>query len=239
MGIQIKKVLGYGLQMTAEEGSELIDSPVVARLDTLTGQNYIDFLTAKYANAGTNEISYQNNDLHISDVSSILTYSAADFVTVVDTAEEDRSQDLVWVVITPPLVCTEWKHIGDPIDYYENAYRLNSSENELNAEAKFLKQGLFPYYGPYINHLTGELLADKDVSMVRLYHQRMQDGAVSDDEVLRSLLKPLNVSSLEEFELLVHPAPPTSVVDIAEWTGIFKKPSIATILRPCLLTYWS
>ena len=242
MGIYIKKVLGYGLQMTSEESADLLNSDALRKLYGMSTDSYKAFLQGKY---GTNDLNmdYAMSDLGVAGAWVKYDYRASDFITVVDSrmdGEDESAEDLTWVVITPPMVCGEWKHNDNAIDYAEAIHKYQDVDFQMEFSFKSFNQGLYPYEGIFTNHLTGKRFSDRDVSLVNRYLNIMEDESTpQEEETLHLLLSGLNVSSMEEFHTVIHPAPPQSVIDIAEWTGVFKDESIARKLRPALLTYWS
>lgn len=244
MGTYIKKVLGYGLEMTEEESSDLLNLTSLNRLSHLDSESYLRFLENKYAAVPSDDIAYYLNDLHIGEMSKS-NYRAYDLITVVDNSiqieENYDTPSLSWVVISPLLTHKEWKHNDDPIDYAEVMHRYQNEETfQFDFDMKFFNQGLFPYDGAFTNHATGERFNDDRVTRLKRFLRVTGTESNSrDDKTLRLLLTTVGVSSVEEFHNLIHPAPPESVIDIAEWSGIFNNPSVAKRLRPALLTYWS
>lgn len=247
MGTYIKKILGYGLEMKAEEGSIILNKEALNRLNHLDSPSYLEFLKGKYPTepeVPSDNLAYYLNDLHIGEKSKS-KFTAANLVTVVDNqlqVEENYSVDSrLWVVITPLLTHQEWKHNDDPIDFAENIYKYQDEETfQFEFSMKFFNQGFFPYDGGYINHATGENPdADMVIRLKRYLHATASQIIPTDDMALRLLLASVGVSSVGEFKSLIHPAPPISVIDIAEWSGVFKDSAVIQRLRPVLLTYWS
>lgn len=244
MGTYIKKVLGYGLEMTEEEDSKILNHESLNRLGCLTSDDYIQFLEHKYASVSSDEISYHLNDLHIGEMSRS-KYNASDLITVVDNSIQiEETYDvprLTWIVISPLLTHKEWKHNDDPLDYAEVMHKYQDEETfQFDFNMKFFNQGLFPYDGGYINHATGEMLNDDRVTILKRYLRATAPKTnPEEDKALRLLLATVGVASVEEFKQFVHPVPPLSVTDIAEWSGIFNDSTVIQRLRPVLLTYWS
>lgn len=242
MGIYIKKVLGYGLQMKADEAADLLNTAALRKLFGMRTAEYKEFLQNKY---GTNDLNmdYVMSDLGVAGAWVKSDYRASDFITVVDSRQdgEDESEtDLTWVVITPPMVCSEWKHNDNAIDYAEAIHKYQDADFQMEFSFKLFNQGLYPYEGTFTNHVTGARFNAHDATLVRRYLKIMEDESTPQEEkALQLLLGALKVSSVEEFHAVIHPAPPQSVIDIAEWTGVFKDENIARKLRPALLTYWS
>lgn len=242
MGIYIKKVLGYGLQMKADEVSELLNSDTLRKRHGMSTDNYKTFLRNKYGTDSEDQ-SYFMSDLGVIGAWEKYKYMASDFITVASSrldGEDESASDLAWIVITPPMVCKEWKHNDNAIDYAEAIHKYQNADFRFDCDFKIFNQGLFPYEGTYTNHNTGARFNAHDVLLVKRYLRVMGDETTpEEDKTLRLLLATLKVSSVEEFHAVIHPAPPQSVLDIAEWTGVFKDESIARKLRPSLLTYWS
>lgn len=244
MGTYIKKVLGYGLEMTEEEDSKILNQESLNRLGRLDSDSYMEFLENKYASVPSDEISYHLNDLHIGEMSKS-RYQASDLITVVDNSiqgEENYDMpSLSWIVISPLLTHKEWKHNDDPIDFAEVMHKYQGEETfRFDFNMKLFSQGLFPYEGSFINHATGEVFNDYRVTQLKRYlHSTSPRTDTTADKTLSLLLASVGVSSVEEFHKVIHPAPPISVIDIAEWSGIFNDPSQCLRLRPALLTYWS
>lgn len=244
MGTYIKKVLGYGLEMTEEESSDLLNFTSLKRLGHLDSDSYRQFLENKYSSVPSDDISYYLNDLHIGEMSKS-NYRAYDLITVVDNSLQiEESYDkpsLSWIVISPLLTHKEWKHNDDPIDHAEVMHQYQDEETfQFDFSMKFFNQGLFPYEGGYINHSTGERFNDDRVTRLKRYLRVAVPQANPEyDKTLRLLLATVGVTSVEEFKNLIHPAPPISVTDIAEWSGIFNDSTVIQRLRPALLTYWS
>ena len=243
MGIYIKKVLGYGLQMTADEASGILNRDVIPGLRGMPATEYKEFLEKKHS-PDKDEQAYYLSDLSTFGLLKQDKYTASDSITIVTNSEiggegTGEDTDTVRVVITPPLTCKEWKHNDDAIDYYEEAYKYQNSMNPLETTMKFFNHGLFPYEGNFTNHRSGERFDSRLVTTVQRYLQTRSEAIPEEDQALRLLLASVKVSSVEEFHSLVHPAPPQSVLDVVEWTGIFKDVSTAQKLRPALLKYWS
>lgn len=242
MGIYIKKVLGYGLQMKATEVSDTLNRDVLRKLYGMSADNYKEFLQDKYGNNDL-YLAYAMSDLGIIGTWENEKYSASDFITVAESrldGEDESETDLAWIVITPPMVCKEWKHNDNAIDYAEAMHKYQDTDFRFDADFKLFNQGLFPYDGAYTNHKTGERFNSQNVSLVHRYLKLMRtESTPAEEATLRLLLATLKVSSVEEFHAVIHPAPPQSVLDIAEWVGVIKDESIARKLRPALLTYWS
>lgn len=240
MGIYIKKVLGYGLQMKATEVSDILNREVIRKLYGMSAADYKEFLQNKY---GPETLEEAMSDLGIIGTWENEEYRASDFITVAESrldGEDESETDLAWIVITPPMVCKEWKHNDNAIDYAEAMYKYQDTDFQFDADFKLFNQGLYPYDGAYTNHKTGERFNSQNVSLVHRYLKMMDtESTPAEETTLRLLLATLKVSSVEEFHAVIHPAPPQPVLDIAEWTGVFKDESIARKLRPSLLTYWS
>lgn len=247
MGTYIKKVLGYGLEMTEEEDSKILNHESLNRLGRLDTDSYIKFLENKYTSepqVPSDNLGYYLNDLHIGEISRS-KYNATDLITVVDNSLQiEETYDvprLTWIVISPLLTYKEWKHNDDRLDYAEVIHSYQDEETfRFDFNMKFFNQGLFPYDGGYINHATGEMLDDDRVTILRRYLRATSPQTnPEEDKALRLLLASVGVSSVEEFKRLIHPAPPISAIDIAEWSGIFNDSTAMQRLRPVLLTYWS
>jgi hypothetical protein len=247
MGTYIKKVLGYGLEMTEEQASDILNHESLKKLSCLDSVSYMKFLEGKYTSepeVPSENLAYYLNDLNIGEMSKS-KYRASDLITVVDNSlqveENYEESSRTWAVITPLLTHREWKHNDDPIDYAENMYKYQNEETfRFDFSMKFFNQGFFPYDGGYINHATGEHPDNDMVTMLKRYlHTTSTQAQPENDTALRLMLASVGVSSVEEFKQCIHPAPPVSVTDIAEWSGIFNDPSTASLLRPVLLTYWS
>lgn len=244
MGTYIKKVLGYGMEMKTEELSEIINLTAFRQIGQLEPGDYKKFLEEKYASVPSDDIAYYLNDLQNGGLVNS-DYHAMNLITVADNAlQVEGTPDipsLSWIVVSPLLTHKEWKRNDDPLDFAEAMHKYQDEETfQYDFSMKFFNQGLFPYEGTFVNHATGERLSDNRVVTLKRY-LRVTAGKPTPqgDKTLRLLLATLGLSSVEEFQTLIHPAPPESVIDIGEWTGIFKDPSVAHRLRPALLTYWS
>lgn len=244
MGTYIKKVLGYGLEMKTEEVSEILNLTAFRQLGRLKSDNYKNFLEEKYASVPSDDIAYYLNDLQNGGIVNS-DYDATELITVVDNAMQvENNPDLTplsWVIVAPLLTHKEWKRNDDPLDFAEVMHKYQDEETfNYDFSMKFFNQGLFPYEGTFVNHATGERISDNRVMTLKRYIRvTATESTPQEDKTLRLLLATLKFSSVEEFQKLIHPAPPESVIDIAEWAGIFKDPSVAQRLRPALLTYWS
>lgn len=242
MGIYIKKVLGYGLQMKANEASDILNSDALRKRHGMSTDDYKSFLRKKYG-TDSDDQSYAMSDLGVAGAWVKHDYRASDLVTVVDSrldGEDESETDLRWVVITPPMVCGEWKHNDNAIDYAEAIHKYQDTDFQFESNFKLFNQGLYPYEGIFTNHITGARFNAHDVALVKRYLKLMEtESTPAEEKGLSRLLATLKVSSVEEFHNVIHPAPPQSAIDIAEWTGVFNDESVARKLRPALLTYWS
>jgi hypothetical protein len=241
VGTYIKKVLGYGLQMTTEKASEIINKDVLRKLYGMSADSYKEFLRGKYGTDSL-DMGYMMSDLDNFNLWAQENYSAWDFITVVENrldGDDGPETPLTWLVITPPMVCNEWKHNDDAIDYAEASHKYQDSDFQLDFSFKVFNHGMFPYEGTFTNHATGERFNASQATLVQRYLRMMKtESTPLEEKSLKLLLDTLKVSSVEEFHSVIHPAPPQSVLDIAEWTSIFTDDSIARKLRPALLTYW-
>lgn len=248
MGIRIKKVLGYGLETTEKELSAIVNTDVFRKRLSFTTSDYNTFLEGKYSKPNDEtsveeEMAYYLSDLCLGSWEEH-KYTAYDLITVVTRPAEGKTEtgsddDIVSLLITPPLTYEKWNHHDDPIDYYEESLKYRNSEFQLETTMQFMDHSLFPFEGSYLNHATGETVKSEMVNLTRRYiHVTKDESTPEEDKALRLLLAGLKVSSVEEFQTLIHPAPPVSVLDIAEWTGLFHDSTVAQKLRPALLKYW-
>ena len=242
MGTRVSKVLGFGMEMSYAEAGSVLNADSEKRLGHMEGTSYRDFLLKKYAKPSSDR-SFHLNDLQRVPAKDFAGFKANDLITVVGAWDVEmegakpKKNDRICVIITPPAMLGEWKHYDDAIDYYEEIFKYQNKKFSYDPNIKFFTHSLFPYTSRFINHNTGEEVDAQSVTELREQLSKKNRSDV-EETLVGYYLKQAGLSSAEELSA-VHPAPPTPVLDIAEWVGLFHNPVAARRLRPALLTYWA
>lgn len=230
MSNRIKKVLGYGLRMSHEEASSLLDLEKGWSHATLEG--YREFVETKHG-AESHQATLAR--MPLPDEQNIkLGYEC---ISIDD--DEYEESGYVSVVITPVSMLSEWKRSDNAIDYYEDIHDKRDSQG-MTATMKFLNQHLFPFEGDFRNIRTGMTVPRDAYYTLKSFIQMLKSDA-KDKSLIKAVQKLCVEAGLKddgEFELL-QPIPPTEVQDIAEYVGIFRNPETVRELQPAILIYWA
>lgn len=251
MSFRINKALGYGLEISETESSNIISS-----LEKLEDQDitifdlYKNYITAKYA-AAIEEDDYTNipTDYFLfsskmdrgSELRKLNYYDF--FITienlkVVSQYSDGKPKDVERILlIVPPARAVEWHRVDDTMDYVTHFLNNEEPENTVTE----LKYSPYPYNDMVMNLKTGETFLNNHFdSHMRNYKQGIL--STEPDKFKAFYIKYFayyNVTPEESEELLTTAAVPTEIQDLLEAVGIVKpEENFTHRLKPMIVDYW-
>lgn len=224
MGIRINKTLGWGVEIEKSDYSSTINEDYADKdfkdyLDYVANIEYEDEI--EKIRSGSEKALIRANDLDVNQV------SPHDIVNIIEEEYNDNSK--MAIIIVPVSEATTWNRFDDPIDYYE----AKTPNNTL----RYLKGGIFPWEGSYMDKRTGKPLRGK------VFENAMFLKEISSIENKSSILNEYAVkcgfNDFNDYQENVVPDVPLPVRNVISYLKPFNDDSIVKELLPMLATYWA
>lgn len=243
MGTRLHKRIGYGysnnigsdLESLINPDSVLLDEDRLyekyGSLETAFG-SYVDFAThyqQQKTEAGQ-RVFLTDPSVYRNDASHDLNRRFARAV-LVSNREWDAPVEMV--LVTPVWMMEEWSRSSDSIDYVE---RELAGDSSLDTDVKLLRSNVYPFAGSFLNTETLEPIADNWAIMPYIRARNKGESVGVLDELARNM--GIGLSSHEEAERIVHPAPAPDAIVLALWGKLFKESRSAYLMNALYTSYW-
>lgn len=244
MGLQINKILGYGItDFQGFDKDERINWEVVdlcingcEKYNADNFKNYVyDYLKRTdwnelFGNLTWNfyfdERSSKRSD-HFDNILKGLNSCDLLYSYMIHDIESNSSTFL----FTNPIN-SSWQRHDDTIDYYEE-------DGTVGEKLKILPSGIYPYNSCFYDVRTKERTVSGLINAIKYLESQFTDPEELNEKV-KEFIEKTSYSSYDEYKMYCGCVVPDEIQMYLDFIGLFNKDKFGPIvLKPMLYTYWS
>jgi hypothetical protein len=227
MGVQVNKVLGYGLTNVKTKNGKIID-------ERIKKTGYMFKNNRKWSIKNFQYFWEKNKFKSLSEYSIF----EPDNDIKIDMCINYCSEDPKTLIITPISSVKNWSRRDDIIDYQDETYTYNQNDRH-----QIYDFGIYPWIYSFCDS-NGERWVNKEkpyYTIVREFIETKNNKQLTKYEIkdkLKYLTKLLNFTSIEEAEENILPLIPEEVQMLCRYLNLFNDKKTIYELRPMLYVFW-